>query len=180
MENATFEISLTHDSDREHATREQLVRLIEAYDLTPWVRTRRIRVEERAIPHSHPILTFNTRHLDDDDLLLSTFLHEQIHWSLTGNRSALAKALDDIRTLFPNIAVGHPSGADSESSSYLHVIVNFLEWLAMERLVGVDRARHAIDFWCADHYTEIYSLVIRERARLEEVIDRHHLRLADD
>ena len=36
-------------------------------------------VEKGAIPHSHPILTLNTR-VRDSRLLLDTLIHEQFHW----------------------------------------------------------------------------------------------------
>ena len=70
------EIERAHDTASEQATADQLRRLLSQFDLTPWLFTRRILVDERAIPHSHPVLTVHTRHLREDNLLLSTFVHD--------------------------------------------------------------------------------------------------------
>ena len=77
-----IEISLKHSSRVEIQTKEQLQRLLQTYDLSRWIFTRSILIDEQAIPHSHPVLTLHTRHLKDDELLLSSFVHEQLHWFL--------------------------------------------------------------------------------------------------
>ena len=76
---ATIEIRLRQGTTGEAQTRDQLRRLLATYDLSPWLYTRSVVIDERAIPFSHPFLTLHTRHLKDDDLLLSTFVHEQFH-----------------------------------------------------------------------------------------------------
>src|SRR4051812_30597332 len=75
-----IDISLAHGSKAEQQTKEQLQRLLGAYDLSKWIFTKSIIIDEQSIPHSHPTLTLHTRHLKDDELLLSTFVHEQLHW----------------------------------------------------------------------------------------------------
>src|SRR5262245_52213072 len=75
-----IEISLKNGSRAEIKTRDQLQRLLRTYDLSKWIFTKSILIDEKAIPHSHPVLTIHTRHLKDDELLLSTFVHEQLHW----------------------------------------------------------------------------------------------------
>jgi hypothetical protein len=171
----SLEIKLVSDSEREQATRRQLERLLLAYDLEPWIRTRTVLIEERAIPHSHPVLTLNTRHIQNDDLLLSTFLHEQLHWSVLENKAGLSRAIQEVRDWLPDVPVGHPIGADDADGSYLHVIVNYLEWIALEQVVGRDRARAAMDFWPSDHYTALYAIVIAHRERLADIVERHGL-----
>ena len=64
------------------------------------------------IPHSHPVLTLSTRHLKDDDLLLSTFLHENLHHFLTQNpEKAEAATKKELRAVFPKVPVGVPGRA---------------------------------------------------------------------
>src|SRR5262252_392202 len=77
-----LDISLKSGSPAETQTREQLQRLLKTYDLSKWIFTKSILIDEKSIPHSHPVLTLHTRHLKDDDELLSTYLHEQLHWFL--------------------------------------------------------------------------------------------------
>jgi hypothetical protein len=78
--NPHLSISLKHGDAKERATERQLDRLLSQYDLSQWIFTTSVVIDEDAIPHSHPILTLHARHLKDDDLLLSTFVHEQAHW----------------------------------------------------------------------------------------------------
>ena len=72
-------ISLRHGTVAEQATQRQLEKLFDEYDLSPWLFTQAVVIDEDAVPHSHPVLTLHTRHLKDDLLLLSTFIHEQSH-----------------------------------------------------------------------------------------------------
>src|SRR5687768_11798227 len=78
-----LKITLANSTPAEQQTRDQLERLLKTYDLSKWIITRSVMIDEKtAIPHSHPVLTLNTRHVKDDELMLSTFVHEQMHWFL--------------------------------------------------------------------------------------------------
>lgn len=110
-------ISLKHGNPEEQATRSQLERLLSQFDLTQWIFTTSILIDEDAIPHSHPTLTLHTRHLRDDDLLLSTFVHEQAHWFFDQHRSDAAKAVSELRGLYPSIPVGFPEGSNDSDGN---------------------------------------------------------------
>jgi hypothetical protein len=131
-----IEIALKSGTPREVQTKEQLQRLLKTYDLSKWIFTRSILIDEKAIPHSHPVLTLHTRHLKDDDLLLSTFVHEQLHWFLVQNDQETKEAMKDLRTTFPKVPVGFPDGAENEEFTYLHLLVNYLEYRADRELLG--------------------------------------------
>lgn len=73
-----IEISLAHGNAAEVETRAQLQRLLKPYDLSGWAWTRKVVIEDGAVPHSHPVLTLNTRHINDDSLLLSTLFMKNI------------------------------------------------------------------------------------------------------
>lgn len=103
-------ISLKHGDAKERATQSQLERLLSQYDLSQWTFTASVVIDEDAIPHSHPVLTLHTRHLSDDDLLLSTIVHEQAHWFFDQHQVDAAKAVSQLRELYPNIPVGFPKG----------------------------------------------------------------------
>ena len=68
----TVRIELKNDTTRERQTKEQLERLLASYDLRKYTFTDEVIVDEHSIPHSHPVLTLHTRHLNSDDQLLST------------------------------------------------------------------------------------------------------------
>jgi len=155
-----IDISLKNGSAGEIQTRDQLQRLLKTYDLSKWIFTKSILIDEKAIPHSHPILTLHTRHLKDDDLLLSTFVHEQLHWFLVQNDKETKEAMKDLRALFPKVPVGFPNGAEDEESTYLHLLVNCLEYRADRELLGELRAKQVMEFWASDHYTWVYRTVL--------------------
>ncbi len=159
-----IEITLKNGSKGEEATRAQLQRLLQTYDVARWTFTKAVSIDEKAIPHSHPVLTLSARHVRDDELLLSTYVHEQIHWFLTQNSKATEDAKKELRVMFPKVPAGFPEGAKDEESTYLHLIVIYLEYRANRELLGELRARQVMEFWAKDHYTWIYATVL-ERAR---------------
>jgi hypothetical protein len=161
-----LEISLKHDDQRERQTRQQLQRLLSTYDLSNWTFTRKVIIESGfdIIPHSHPVLTLSTRHLKDDELLLSTFVHEQLHWYLTQNDKETEDAYKELKSMFPKVPVGFPEGARDEESTYKHILVCYLEYQGVKQLLGELKARQVMEFWAVDHYTWIYKTVLeRER-----------------
>jgi hypothetical protein len=66
-------------TDAECRTQEQLERLLASYDLGKYTFTRSVVVDEKSIPCVHPVSTLHSRHLGQNDLLLSTYVHEQLH-----------------------------------------------------------------------------------------------------
>ena len=159
-----IEISLKNNTPAEAQTRTQLQRLLAAHDLTKWTFTRTVEIDEKAIPHSHPVLTLSTRHIKDDELLLSTYVHEQIHWRLVQMSKETDEAIKELRVMFPKVPAGGQEGARDEGSTYLHLLVVYLEYRADRELMGELKAKQVMDFWSGDHYTWIYKTVL-ERAR---------------
>ena len=167
-------ITLAQNSRAEAQTKEQLERLLKTYDLSKWVFTRSVVIDEKTdIPHSHPRLTLNTRHLKDDDLLLATFVHEQAHWFVGSREKELEEALKELRALFPKVPVGHPEGARDERSSYVHLLVVYLEYRALRELLGELRARQVMEFWTHDHYTWIYKTVLERPRDIGNIAFKH-------
>jgi len=163
------------DDAKERATQSQLERLVSQYDLTQWIFTTSVVIDEDAIPHSRPILTLHTRHLRDDDLLLSTFVHEQAHWFFDQHHSDAAKAVSELRGLYPSIPVGFPEGSNDSDGNYEHLIVIYLEYEADRRLLGELRAWQVMSFLSQDHYTWLYRTVLSDGVRLRELVRKYHL-----
>lgn len=172
-----IEIKLAHNSAQEARTKDQLQRLLQQYPLTRWYFTRSIIIDEEAIPHSHPTLTLHTRHLKDDELLLSTFVHEEIHWFLDDHRDETKAAEQELKALFPKLPVGFPDGAQDEESDYIHLLVNLLEWRSDKELLGELRARQIMEFWSHDHYRVLYQTVLEHSREIGSIIAKHHLDL---
>ena len=175
----TLLVTLAHQSAGEIATRDQLERLQRAHDLSPWFFTQRIVIDEESIPHSHPVLTLHARHQDSDDALLSTFIHEEIHWFLADRDEALARAVDQLRAELPGLPVGFPDGADSEQSSYEHLIVILGERDGLVSLIGEARAAAVFAFWEGDHYRALYRVLREHRDIVLRVARANDLVLRD-
>ena len=170
-----LEISLRHGTTAEAQTRDKLQRLLKTYDLSDWVWTRKIVIDEDSIPHSHPVLTLHTRHFNDDLLLLSTFVHEEYHWYETARPRAISAAIAELQAAYPRVPVGGLDGASDERSSYLHIVVCYAEWQKMRALVGPVEAHQIMEFWAGDHYRAIYRLVLDNEAAVGDVVKRHKL-----
>ncbi len=168
-------ITTLRGSPREAATKAQLERLLSAYDLAQWTFTGRVVIDDKSVPHSHPVLTLHTRHLRDDDLLLSTYCHEQLHWWLTANPEQTAAAVADIQAAFPNLPVGYPHGAEDADGNAVHVLVAWLEWQALQATLGELKARQVMTFWADDHYTRIYQAVLERPDVVRRIVRTHRL-----
>lgn len=168
-DNSKFRITLERDSERERGTADQLRRTLHEYDVERWVYTRRIHIDERSIPHSHPVLTVHTRHLGDEHGLLATFLHEQFHWLEEGNEH-FTEAMSAFAEAYPDAPAHGPEGARDLESTYRHLVVCDLEFQAMTKLVGEQRAREILA--ANRHYTWIYDRVLHD-PRVREIVTAH-------
>jgi hypothetical protein len=170
-----IDIDTVHDSEAEHKTAEQLRALLRRYNISPWLFTRSVRIDERAIPHSHPVLTLHTRYLGQDILLLSTFLHEQLHWFLDSREEATRAAVADLEKLFAEVPVGFPEGAGSRQSTYEHLLLAYLECGLLVRVVGDAEASSAMNFWTTDHYRWTYRTMVERSKEIGAIVGRHKL-----
>lgn len=159
----------------EEDSRAQLLRLAATPGLARYVYTHEVLIDGDAIPHSHPVLTLHARHLRDDALLLSTFVHEQAHWLLEAHAAETDAAVAELTALFPDLPVGFPDGARDLRSSYEHLVVDHLEHSAMRCLVGEERASRAIAFWAGDHYRALYAIEQTRADEIEAIVARHDL-----
>jgi hypothetical protein len=169
----TIEISLKNNSKTEAQTKERLEGLLQKYNLSKWMFTRKILIEDKVIPHSHPVLTLNTK--EDGDVLLATFVHEQIHWFLSANFERTEKAKAELKAIYPEVPVGSPNGARSKESTYLHLIVNYLEYEATRELLGEGRAKAV--FEGKGYYRWIYKTVLTDSSRIKDIVERNKLRI---
>jgi hypothetical protein len=158
----TLSIQLAKGSDSEETARVQLVRLVDQFDVEQWLFTEKVMIDDSQwIPHSHPVLTLNSRYLDDDLSQLATFLHEQFHWYAGTRQERIDAAISDFKAMFPEVPSGRV-GARDEYSTYLHLIICDLELAAMQKLVGDAEARRVLGQW--QHYTWIYDQVLNNSA----------------
>src|SRR5579872_178716 len=137
-------IHLAHNSPREMRTEHTLKQVLNSYDLHKYIFTREVIIEERAMNQAFPVLTLNARFADSPDELLSSFIHEQLHWYLREHHMQTEDGIAQLRRFYPRVPVGGSEGADSVYSTYGHLIDCYLEIQADRQLMGEDRTMAVI------------------------------------
>jgi hypothetical protein len=170
-----IEIQTRHRSARELQEKVELEQLLKKYDVSKYTFTHTVVIEERAMNHAFPVLTLNVHFLGSDDELLSSFLHEQFHWYLAQHRLAMEDAVRRLKEMYPHAPVGLPEGADTEYSTYGHLIDCYLEIQADRTLIGSDRTAQVIKNkpW----YTWIYRTILRDEDRIAALVKEERLEM---
>lgn len=169
-------IELANGSFQEALTRDMLFELFAAYPLDKWRYAERIRIKDNVIPHSHPVLTLASQPDRHNPLrLLSSYIHEQLHWFwlLEQHADRRRQVWQVIRTTYSNIPVSPPEGCGSERSNYLHVAINYWEYLALTELVDEETARSFIER--KPYYKAVYGLVLTEGKTIRSILDQYEL-----
>ena len=126
---------------------------------------------------SHPMLTLGNRFAENEDTLLSTYLHEQMHWYLwhlgTPERDPVAPFFDELVRRYPEAPTELPDGARNYESTYLHLVINWLEVAATAEFIGRHRAVAVAEVQRT--YRWIYRTVLRDWDLLQELYERHGL-----
>ena len=171
------------DLDLDHARREaervrgMLQALRRRHDLSRFEYTRVVRIMPGGDTFSHPMLTLGNRFAENEDLLLSTYLHEQMHWYLwyldTPERDPVAPFFDELVRRYPEAPTELPDGARNYESTYLHLVINWLEVAATAEFIGRHRAVAVADVQRS--YRWIYRTVLRDWDPLQELYERHGL-----
>jgi hypothetical protein len=179
------------DLDLEHARREGervrdlLTALRRRHDLSRYEFTKTIRIVPGGDTFAHPVLTLGNRFATSEDLLLSTYLHEQMHWYLwhlgTPDNDPVAPFFDELVRRYPEAPTELPDGARNYEATYVHLVVNWLEVAATSEFIGRARAWAIAD--TQRSYRWIYKTVLKDWDMLGELYERHGLvpiRSADD
>ncbi len=153
-------------------TKQNLFHLAKVYDLRPFLYTKKIQIQSFIVPHSHPVLTLNTRHAEKPHQLLSTWLHEEFHWWTEGKKAETNKAITELKKLYPKI-----DGKIGNQSSYIHIIVCFLEYQSLKHFLGEKDAKEVIDEFISQDkiYPWIYSLVLQKTDAISRIIRKNKL-----
>jgi hypothetical protein len=168
----TEEFRTSIDLSLAQAKAEKIVECIEGwrqrYDVSRFEYTRHLRVAPYEIPHSHPVLTLNARLFNPEEILCE-YLHEQMHWYMErlGSADEGSPLIAELKQHYPNAPVGFPEGANDEYSTYLHLLVNWLEievaahFMPRARVEEIARNKH--------YYRWMYRTVLADWQSLEEL-----------
>jgi hypothetical protein len=149
-------------------TVQNLEQLIQVYDLSPILFTRKIQIEAKIKSHSHPILTLNTRFAEAPNKLLSAFAHEQLAWWVDFKKDEVAKAIQDLKGIVPAL---------EGDSTYVDIIICFLEYESMIHILGKKEANKVLkDFIQKDNvYPWVNTQVYLKYKTIEATIRRYKL-----
>ena len=169
------DIRTKNGSDRERQLKNELEKIIASNDVSKYTFTKSVIVEERTMNHAFPVLTLNVHFLGSDDELLSSFLHEQLHWYLAAHQMQMRDAVDQLRRFYPRVPVGLPDGADTEYSTYGHLVDCYLEIQADRQIIGEERTKKVIKNkpW----YLWIYKTVTDDEPRIAAIVNGEHLEI---
>jgi len=175
-QNLEIQLDFTRVQHSAERVRTMLVELRRRFDLTPFEFCKRVRIAPTEIPHSHPRVTLNTW-VRDDVGLLSTYMHEQLHWYATwfshAHNAQWVEILNRLRQRYPTAPIGGADGARDKYSTYLHLVVNWLEVDVTAWFVDrgeVERHARSLPFyrWC-------YETVITDRLPLAGLYEEQGL-----
>jgi hypothetical protein len=174
-----LEITLRQNSEQEQQTKLRLEKLLQEYNLAKWLFTKKIVIDQQAdTPYSHPVLTLNTKGLKRDvSALLASFLHEQLHWFASARLQQTNKAKADLKAIFPAAPDGPPEGANDLDSTYLHLIVCYLEYEGLKELMGEAKAQERIKINSQYFYKWVYRTVLNEGTKIKAVLNAHRLKI---
>ncbi|MGE5511160.1 MAG: hypothetical protein ACM31O_07910 [Bacteroidota bacterium] len=163
-------------AEREAARiRDLLSALRKRHDLARFEFTQHVRIVPAGPTHSHPILTLGTRFAETEDLLLATYIHEQMHWYLWQlggpDHDPVAPFFDELVRRYPKAPTRLPEGARNYEQTYLHLVVCWLEIEALSELIGRERAIAIADTQWG--YRWIYRTVIADAEPLGRLYREH-------
>ena len=174
-DNAVLTIVTKSKLASEIRVKNRLLELYKEYDfIKKWQIKDSILIDSSIISRSHPIITLNTRYMKNDIGLISTYIHEQLHWFIFNSDSvSRSNSFKSIKKIYPNVPVGRPEGARSEFSTYLHLIVCSLEYRGLQKLFGKEIA---INFFKSKkNYTWIYNEVITNEDQIVSILKKNNL-----
>jgi len=170
-----MEIELKRGSDAEVRTQTVLRRLLRRYDLADWIFTRRVVLDETAKPHSHPVMTLDTEFERNESLLLAAFVHEQLHWFEEEHAESRDRAIEETKLHYAEVPGKPPEGAVDEYSTRLHLLVCYLEYQALKRLLGIPEAKATILAVSRNHYHWIYKTVLADEEIIGKIVRQYDL-----
>ena len=170
-----IDIDLDHARREGDRVRDMLTALRRRHDLSRYEYSRIVRIMPAGDTFAQPILTLGNRFAANEDELLSTYLHEQMHWYLwylgTPERDMVAPFMDELVRRYPDAPTAPPDGALGYDATYLHLVVNWLEIAATSEFIGRERAVAVAK--AQRSYRWLYRTVLKDWDALGELYERH-------
>jgi hypothetical protein len=173
--NSGLQISLKNGTPAEARMREIVTSLPREYNLAGWILTNVIEIDEGCWPHSHPVLTLNTAFEQNVTMVLTEFVHEQLHWFEEEHADRRDLAIEETKRYYRDVPSARPEGAGDELSTRLHLLICYLEYQAMKLLTGPEKAKEVMLALSRHHYCWVYRTILRDEEKLAGIIRKYDL-----
>lgn len=173
-------ITAKNNTTTELATKSLIEGLLHKWDMSKYFFTNEIIIEDRAMPHSHPVLTINSFPYNDHVMHLMDLLHEQLHWYFEENQSQVNGAVAELKSHYSEVPVGHPLGCRDETSTYEHLLLCRLCHNLSTSIFGAEIAGRVLYYLQNHHYIWVYAKVKSDGEYLDSLLAKHGLILDTD
>lgn len=168
------DIRPAHGSEREQAGADALRTVLAEHDAPRFLLTDVAWVNgEIRGGFSHPLTLSPATLLREPLAALTTFLHEQMHWV---QGPGLDAATTEVAERWPDPPPS-PEGSHSAQSSWLHLTVCTLEYLAIGELIGPEAATAVLSQ--EKHYSWMYGKILADPGWFADLLSRHGLAVPD-
>ena len=80
-------------------------------------------------------------------------------------------AIEKLKIIFLDVPVGRPAGSDNEKSTYRHLIICRLEFLALSELLGEDKAKEVT--LNNKSYKWIRRIILEHGSEIDQIIKQY-------
>lgn len=170
------DISLKNNSEREKLAKMLLEHILSKYNLEKWIRCREVVIEQDAFGKAFPIIRLSAWK-ENEEGMMAQFIHEQYHWIEKGNEEQIKKAIEELKIMFPNAPINKPEGGGNEYSTYNHLMICRLEFLALKEILGEESAIRIVA--SNTNYTWIRKIVLENGNDIDKVVKKYFPNLLD-
>jgi hypothetical protein len=168
------DIRTAHGSELEHEGADALRAVIAEHDVRRFLLTDAVWVNGQIRGgFSHPLTLSPATLLRGPLDALTTFLHEQMHWVQGPGMDA---ATTEVAERWPD-PPPLPEGGHSAQSSWLHLTVCTLEYMAIGELIGTAAAAALLTR--QKHYGWMYGKILADPGWFADLLSRHGLAVPD-
>jgi hypothetical protein len=172
---AGVDIRMVHGSDQEKAGAEALSAVLAEHEVSRWLFTDLVRVDDSIRGgFSHPLTIMPRILVSRPTSALTTFLHEQLHWSAEG--PGIDPATTEVRSRWPD-PPGPPGGGHDAESTWMHLSLCALEFFSLSEIIGTAAAE--AELRQQKYYGWIYEQILADPDWFAGFLDRHDLRLPE-
>lgn len=100
-----------------------------------------------------------------------------MHWYVDKYPESEKNAIAEFKRRYSNVPYQNRTGAKDEYSTYVHLIVCYLEYRSMATLIGEEKAKQLM--WNQNHYTWIYNNIVDDAALVGKVLKESGLDLVE-